>query len=588
MDSVPHRTLYRSAILNPDDPLFVIPGDSVDDEVVIDYATAWNITLQYRDWILQLAQQILADCNSENGIDREVVVAFLSPNTPQYLLSILGSMVINYTSNIKILPALLNARWGARDVYLALDQSCRQVHAMQNHSCSCRTKSIIIISAVGFLEVGRRASDLLNRTGVGSQRHQHAKSVELPTFLKQRENVAYSYFDDFDNRQNAIVLFTSGTTKGSKGVLLSHRSLTVQAMAKLMPPCSFNRSYSMMASTSFFHIGGLSSSLAILIAGGRLVFFPNSSFRMQGVEQLRFRADVVRKYLREGIINILVVVPTMVHLLLEKHFCNEIYPITKLVLVGGQNLSSLQKSQVPIVFPNAAVVQTYACSEAGSSISFAEASKENYKLIGSSSHYGNYVGISPAHIDVNIFDPKVTHELRKLPVGSIGIIGTRGCHIMNGYWPTKHREESDRTLFRGWLRTGDLGFIDKKGHLFYCGRASDTIRTGGETVFATEVEEAVNSSPIIEECAAFPLPDERFGEIVCVAIVLNDPNELSVSQILSHVRGQCVKQNLARYKLPKLAFICQRLPRNSNGKVQKHEVIKSVAEANKIARLSKM
>ena len=583
MDSVPHRTLYRSAILYPKDPLFVIPSHEQNENLVIDYSTAWNIALQYRDWIHQQALNFRVEMvrKLDDDVDKEVIVAFLAANSPQYLLSILGSMLCNTDSEIRLLPALLNARWGAQDINLALDQA--------GHTN--RVKPILLLFTSGFSEVGQKASELLNKVDKMKCRYQMTRIIELPEILHTRNNVSYSFDSDvknFDKRQNAVILFTSGTTKGSKGVLLSHQSLNLQAMAKLMPPCSFKKSYSMMATTSFFHIGGLSSSLAMIISGGKLVFFPTISFQRSSQDQLKFHPDLVRKYLRQGLVDMLVVVPAMLHVLLDDNGIDLVYPKTKLVLVGGQSLSFKQKRRVQQVFPNASIVQTYACSEAGSSITFADITKKCIESDDCEHSYGTYVGVAPAHIDVEIFDPKIINGLRKVPLGTVGVIGTRGCHIMNGYWPSRHHKESLLCLSHGWLKTGDLGFVDGRGRLFFCGRVSDTIRTGGETVFALEVEEAISASPYVKECAVFPIPNDRFGEIVCAAVVLTEQDKMNIPQPTTFVRDLCIKHHLARYKLPKQALLLQRLPRNFNGKIQKHLLTKMIANKGTLKQLSKL
>jgi acyl-CoA synthetase (AMP-forming)/AMP-acid ligase II len=161
------------------------------------------------------------------------------------------------------------------------------------------------------------------------------------------------------------------------------------------------------------------------------------------------------------------------------------------------------------------------------------------------------VGYPPPHVRIGIFHPDEAAgavararpyaprlpEQLLLPNGTTGIIGTRGPHVMSGYW-------SRGAIVRvgddggGWVLTNDLGYIHTvSGKLYFRGRADDVIRTGGESVLAADVERVILdlTSPTdddsdnandkekhtIVECSVFPLPDEKFGEAVCAAVVLS-------------------------------------------------------------------
>jgi fatty-acyl-CoA synthase len=158
---------------------------------------------------------------------------------------------------------------------------------------------------------------------------------------------------------------------------------------------------------------------------------------------------------------------------------------------------------------------------------------------------------------------------------------------MNGYWhrgthspaiPVQ-REQKESSP---WLVTQDLGCWDEMGRLYYCGRASDVIRTGSESVLATEVERVLEQLPWIQECAVVGLPhDAKWGELVCAAIVLrnhhyDDNNDDAQSVLLDRIRQHCTQKQLAGYKKPKQVYSLQKLPRNSSGKLLKHQLIKQL------------
>ena len=105
--------------------------------------------------------------------------------------------------------------------------------------------------------------------------------------------------------------------------------------------------------------------------------------------------------------------------------------------------------------------------------------------------------------------------------------------------------------------------------LYFCGRLNDVIRAGGETVFAPEVEATIIQHPGVDQCAVFELPDQRFGECVCAAIVMKDKNQKysDYNNIFESIRSFYQHQKLSGYKRPKKMYILHELPRNSSGKV---------------------
>lgn len=148
---------------------------------------------------------------------------------------------------------------------------------------------------------------------------------------------------------------------------------------------------------------------------------------------------------------------------------------------------------------------------------------------------------------------------------------------MNGYWSDRGRSRpvnsSDRVLQRtGYFVTSDMGFWDAQGILSYLGRRTDTIRTGGETVWCSEVEQVLQKHPRVAECAVFGISDARFGEVVCCAVVPSC-DDIVPSFDLEEIRSWCRSNGLAGYKCPRHVLIrADALPRNTNGKVLKYQL----------------
>ena len=396
---------------------------------------------------------------------------------------------------------------------------------------------------------------------------------------------------------DAVIVFTSGTTGGSKGVRLGHRAVYVQCLAKLQEPCGYNKATRLLANTvPFFHVGGLSSLLAVWLAGGTLVF-PLAAATSKKPQSFDSRTTLTAS--RQGLANTLVVVPAMLYALQQEqqqnhgallHRTDVVYPAVRLILIGGQSAEASTLHFVRQTFPKARLVQTYACTEAASSLTFHDVTYMEPVDSDMTKLSGDCVGIPPPHVELRLVrpeldttssmaDPAEEHDFITDPFVP-GIIATRGPHIMNGYWSRSTSSSSISAIPNTtgeWLRTNDLGFwkSDLK-KLYFHGRVTDSIRTGGETVLAAEVERCLLRHPSIAECAVFSLPDRRWGETVSCAIVLVDDNKLRMSDESSmeeRLRFWCQQEGLAGYKRPRLVFRVDELPRNSSGKVLKFKLV---------------
>ena len=143
---------------------------------------------------------------------------------------------------------------------------------------------------------------------------------------------------------------------------------------------------------------------------------------------------------------------------------------------------------------------------------------------------------------------------------------------MPGYY--RRDDESRITFERGWLHTGDVVREDEDGFLFFVDRWKDMIKTGGENVFAKEVEDALLTHAKIQEVAVFGLPDPKWGEKIHAAVVLNPGEQATEDELLAYA-----KEKLPGYKRPKVVCFLDELPRNPSGKVLKYKLREGHEEA---------
>jgi long-chain acyl-CoA synthetase len=157
-------------------------------------------------------------------------------------------------------------------------------------------------------------------------------------------------------------------------------------------------------------------------------------------------------------------------------------------------------------------------------------------------------------------------EQRRVPANTSGEIWMKSPTLIRGYW--RRPEETADTIVNGWLRTGDLGYIDDNGFLYVEDRVKDMIIRAGENVYSLEIEAAIYENPAVHEVVVFGLPDERLGEEVACVVMLKPGATLTADEL----RGD-LKSRLASFKIPsKVAFTDEPLPRNPAGKFLKRKM----------------
>jgi len=172
-------------------------------------------------------------------------------------------------------------------------------------------------------------------------------------------------------------------------------------------------------------------------------------------------------------------------------------------------------------------------------------------------------------VDVRVVDENGV----PLPAREVGEIAMRGKHVMQGYW--KNPELTEKTLRKGWLHTGDMGYLDEEGFLFLVDRKADMIVTGGENVYPKETEDVLYEHPAVMECAVVSAPDERWGERVQAVVVLKQGQQATAEELIEHCKGR-----LAGYKCPKAVDFWDALPKTPIGKILRKDVKKKLWEGH--------
>jgi fatty-acyl-CoA synthase len=181
------------------------------------------------------------------------------------------------------------------------------------------------------------------------------------------------------------------------------------------------------------------------------------------------------------------------------------------------------------------------------------------------------VGLPFDHVEVAIADPE-TGVIAE--VGAPGEILLRGPQVMTGYF--NEPEETRATIDEdGWLHFGDLGTMDHRGYLRVIGRLKDMVIRGGENIYPREIEDVLSRHPSIAEVAVVGVPDETWGEEVAAVVRLRP--DLQQPPEPGELLDYC-RERLAHYKTPRIWFYVSEFPLTPSGKIQKHRIVKSIAE----------
>jgi acyl-CoA synthetase (AMP-forming)/AMP-acid ligase II len=344
----------------------------------------------------------------------------------------------------------------------------------------------------------------------------------------------------------ALLIYTSGTTGVSKGVMLDHANLDAmtemgRAGLKLSPA---DRCLLILP---LFHVNGIVVSvLSPLLVGASVViaerFNPASFF------------DTVVK-VRPTFFS---AVPTIYSMLAA--LPDEIQPDTSSVrfaVCGAAPASPelLARFEERYGFP---IVEAYGLSEAtcGSAINPVDGLRK-----------AGTVGVPFPGQELRIVDI----DGMPLPQGEVGEVVVGGPNVMRGY--LGRPEETAAVLTDGWLRTGDIGFLDEDGYLTVAGRSKDMIIRGGENIYPKEIEDVLALHPDVVAAAVIGVPDEKWGEVV-VAFVQPRPGAVVD---LKSLRALC-REHLSGYKRPTAIHVNEALPTNAVGKLDK-STLRSVIPA---------
>ncbi|MGC1165960.1 MAG: AMP-binding protein [Solirubrobacterales bacterium] len=348
----------------------------------------------------------------------------------------------------------------------------------------------------------------------------------------------------------AWLFYTSGTTGRPKGAMLSHRNLRQMVLSHLADVRSFAVGETVLHAAPLTHGSGL-VLLACVARGARNVIYPGASF--DGAEVL----ELIR---REGATSVAFVAPTQIVVLNRAAAGGDgrPLPLESVCYGGGPMFTEDLRQAIELFGP--VFVQIYGQGEAPMTISVLAAS-DHARFVEASDRRLGSAGVPRTDVEIKVID----EEGQTVGPEETGEVAIRGDVVMLGYWDDP--EATAGALLDGWLRTGDIGMVDRTGYLHLLDRSKDMIISGGNNIYPREVEEAILELPEVRAVAVIGLPDEFWGERVHALVVLNEGHSLEEEDVIAHCRDV-----LSGYKKPKAVEFLPELPTNAYGKVLKREL----------------
>jgi len=361
---------------------------------------------------------------------------------------------------------------------------------------------------------------------------------------------------DISPDMDATILYTSGTTGFPKGAVSTHRAIcqTIMAFSSGVAIQSVRQAPDEEGS-------GLAPCFILIVplfhvTGCIPVMMSCFSWQLKLVMMYRWEPERALQLIERHRVTTFVGVPTQSWDMLESpNFAK--YDTSSFTAVGGGGAPAPPKlvARVNDSFAHGRPTLVYGLTETNA--------------YGPNNYGDDYIAhaSSTGRTPMIVMDVEIRDENQR-PVATCesGEIWLKSPTLFRGYW--QKPEATAETIVKGWLRTGDLGYIDEEGFLYIEDRLKDMILRAGENVYSAEVESAIYEHPSIHEAAVFALPNERLGEEVACVVMLKHGKHLTKAELHAHLSSR-----LASFKVPtRVSFTDDPLPRNPAGKFLKREM----------------
>ncbi|WP_089719741.1 class I adenylate-forming enzyme family protein [Candidatus Entotheonella palauensis] len=458
-----------------------------------------------------------------HGVTHGDRVGFLTPNLPE--------QVIGYYALLKLgaIPVPINYRLAANEVKYILDDCAARLLVFED-----ALRSQIDPVAADLASVERLI--YIGDTPAGNE-------LPFDQFINpgaEDEPHAQVLPDD-----SAFIMYTSGTTGPPKGVVRTHRAELLGAMAMVIE-CGFRHGDIVLANSPLFHIGQL-----------QLQFIPFVQIGGTNVLTRGFDIEETLTTCATEQVTVLHGVPTQLVMLMDADFKRYDLSALRIGFFGGQTLADDVVRRCLSVFP-AFFANLYGSTEA-LLVTACDYRRHPGKL--------GSAGQAVINMDVRVVAPETNDVTAVLSPGEVGELITRGPTLMREYWGLP--EKTQTALAQGWYRTGDAAVPDDDGFVTVLGRLDHTIKSGGENIHPSEVENLLFEHPEVADAAVVGLPSRRWGQMVVAAVVSRHAG-LSAEALDQFCQASA---QLASFKRPRRYVFIDEIPASPTGKVDRAQLV---------------
>jgi len=335
------------------------------------------------------------------------------------------------------------------------------------------------------------------------------------------------------------ILYTSGTTGRPKGAMLPHRQILWNCI-NTVASWGLREDDVSPVLTPLFHAGGLFAFLTPLFyIGGRIVLART------------FDAEQSLRLIVEEKCTVVLGVPTLFQMWYNTPYFHQAdFSCVRFWISGGAPIP-VPLMQSWIKAKGGVFRQGYGLTEVGPNC-FSMTDEESVRKRGS-------VGKPIFHSKMRLVNPETGNEVGVNEPGELLIWGP---HVCAGYW--RNPKATAESITDGWFHTGDMARRDEDGFYYIIGRFKDMIKSGGENVYAAEVETIFRDHPAVQDAALIGAPDEKWGEVGWMIVLLKPGQTATEDELLKFCEGK-----LARYKIPKRVIFADSFPYSPYGKIEK-------------------